>query len=171
MGVDRNKIGRCPELVCVLVVAGGMSACHLGHLLLQKPEAGQRSILWSCKNLGVQLHGGRTQDTGTAAGERNQLRGAAGGSRDVVLGSVLPGGVHGRRISYAREGKTVSVLRLLSQKPPLRKSEALGSTENVENVASQRSLKPKRRVALGISSFMCILNFKAYANSPALLVA
>lgn len=44
--------------------------------------------------------------------------------------------LHRRRISYAREGKTVLMLRLLFQKPLLRKSKALGSTENVENVTS-----------------------------------
>jgi len=72
--------------------------------------------------------------SGAASGEerppcccrRESRRGAGSGS---------PGGVlepHGRRISYAREGKTVLVLRLLFQKPLWRKSEALGSTEKVE---------------------------------------
>lgn len=41
--------------------------------------------------------------------------------------------LHGRRISYAREGKPLLVLRLLFQMLLLCKSEALGSTENVEN--------------------------------------
>lgn len=57
----------------------------------------------------------------------------------MVLGAVHRGmflSLHGRRISYAREGKTVLMLRLLFQKPLLRKSKALGSTENVENVTS-----------------------------------
>lgn len=57
----------------------------------------------------------------------------------MVLGVVHGGmflSLQGRRISYAREAKTVLMLRLLFQKLPLRKSEALGSTENVENVTS-----------------------------------
>ena len=57
----------------------------------------------------------------------------------MVLGVVHGGmflSLQGRRISYAREAKTVLVLRLLFQKLLLRKSKALGSTENVENVTS-----------------------------------
>lgn len=72
VGIYRNKIGRCPDLVCVPVVAGRVSACHLGHLLLRKRAAcprSLRSILRSCKRLGVQLHGGWKQGTGAASGQ------------------------------------------------------------------------------------------------------
>lgn len=71
--IYRNKIGRCPDLVCVPVVAGRISACPLAYLLLQKRAACPRSlwsILRSCKCLGVQLHGGWKQGTGAASGEK-----------------------------------------------------------------------------------------------------
>lgn len=96
VGVGRNKMGRCPDPVCVPVVAGRISACCLGHLLLQKRAAcpkSLRSILQSCKCLGVQLHGGWKRgtlwggvDSLMLQGCRKELGcGAGSGSRGDVL--------------------------------------------------------------------------------------
>lgn len=78
--------------------------------------------------------------------------------------------LHGRRISYAREGKPVLVLRLLFQMLLLCKSEALGSTGNVENFF--QSLKTAQREGCSLSFCLyAYLKLQGYVNSPGLLRA
>lgn len=98
---------------------------------------------------------------------------AAGRSQDIPLGAVLLGmflSLHGRRISYAREGKPVLMLRLLFQMLLLCKSKALGSTEDAESIL--QSLKAAQRA--GCSVNFCLYEYpklQGYVNSPGLLRA